>query len=67
MSIDRVVMAFAALMVITSVVLAHFVSAWWLLLALFVGVNLFQASFTGFCPLAIILRKLGVKPGCAFQ
>ena len=67
MSIDRAVMAFAALMVITSVVLAHFVSAWWLLLALFVGVNLLQASFTGFCPLAIILRKLGVKPGCAFQ
>jgi hypothetical protein len=67
MSIDRVVMAFAAFMVIASVVLAHFVSPWWLLLALFVGANMLQASFTGFCPLAIILRKLGVKPGCAFQ
>lgn len=67
MSIDRIVMAFAAVMVIASVLLAHFVSAWWLLLALFVGVNLLQASFTGFCPLAMILRKLGVKPGCAFQ
>jgi DUF2892 family protein len=67
MSIDRVVMAFAAVMVISSVLLAHFVSVWWLLLALFVGVNLLQASFTGFCPLAIILRKVGVKPGCAFQ
>ena len=67
MSIDRVVMAFAASMVIVSVVLAHFASPWWLLLALFVGLNLLQASFTGFCPLAIILRKLGIKPGCAFQ
>ncbi|HSE12090.1 MAG TPA: DUF2892 domain-containing protein [Rudaea sp.] len=67
MNIDRFVLAFAGCMVIASLVLAHFVSAWWLLLALFVGLNLFQSSFTGFCPLAIILRKLGVKSGCAFQ
>lgn len=67
MSIDRWVMGFAGAMVVASVVLAHFISAWWLLLALLVGVNLLQSAFTGFCPLARILRKLGVKPGCAFD
>jgi hypothetical protein len=67
MTIDRAVMAFAGFVVVASVALAHFVSPWWLLLTLFVGLNLFQASFTGFCPLAMILRRLGVKPGRAFQ
>lgn len=66
MNIDRFVLAFAGTMVLASVLLAHFVSAWWLLLTLFVGANLLQASFTGFCPLAFVLRKLGMKPGCAF-
>ena len=66
MSIDRAVLAFAGSMIILSVVLAHFVSPWWLLLTLFVGGNLLQSSFTGFCPLAMVLRKLGMKPGCAF-
>jgi hypothetical protein len=40
-----------------------FVNSWWLALAAFVGANLLQSSFTGFCPLEIILRKLGVRPG----
>jgi hypothetical protein len=53
-------------MIIVSVLLTYYVSPWWLLLALFVGANLLQASFTGFCPLAKILRKLGVAPGSAF-
>lgn len=66
MNVDRLVMRFAGSMVITSVGLAYFFSLWWLLLALFVGANLLQASFTGFCPLARILRKFGAKPGCAF-
>ena len=66
MNIDRVVLAFAGTMVVLSVLLAHFLSPWWLLLALFVGANLLQSAFTGFCPLAMILRKVGVKPGCAF-
>jgi hypothetical protein len=66
MSIDRVVMAFAGAMVLLSVALAHFVSPWWMLLAGFVGLNLFQAAFTGFCPLAMVLRRFGVKPGPAF-
>lgn len=66
MNIDRFVLAFAGSVVLLSVVLAHFVSPWWLLLTLFVGANLLQSAFTGFCPLAMILRKFGLKPGCAF-
>jgi len=67
MNIDRAVMAFAGSVVIVSLALAHFVSTWWLLLTLFVGVNLLQASFTGFCPLATLLRRIGVERGTAFQ
>lgn len=66
MSIDRIVMAFAGAMVLVSVTLAHFVSPWWMLLAGFVGLNMFQAAFTGLCPLAMILKRLGVRPGAAF-
>lgn len=66
MNIDRMVMRFAGGMVIASVALAWFMSPWWMLLALIVGLNLFQASFTGFCPLARMLKKLGLRPGCTF-
>jgi hypothetical protein len=66
MTIDRFVMAFAGTMVLLSVTLAHFFSPWWMLLAAFVGLNLLQASFTGLCPLAMILKRFGVKPGAAF-
>ncbi|HET9032207.1 MAG TPA: DUF2892 domain-containing protein [Dokdonella sp.] len=66
MNIDRLVLAFAGSVILLSVALAHFVSANWLWLTLFVGANLLQSAFTGFCPLAKILRLLGVKPGHAF-
>lgn len=66
MTIDRVVFAFAGVVILVSVALAHFVSEYWLILTLFVGANMLQAAFTGFCPLAIILKMLGVKPGKAF-
>ncbi len=66
MSIDRIVMAFAGAMILVSLGLAYLFSPWWLLLAAFVGLNLFQAAFTGFCPLAFILKKFGIKPGAAF-
>ncbi len=66
MNIDRMVMRFAGSVIVLSVALAHFHSPWWLLLTLFVGANLLQASFTGFCPLARMLRALGMQPGCAF-
>jgi len=67
MNIDRAVMAFAGVMILASVALAHFFSPLWLLLTAFVGVNMLQASFTGFCPAAMIFGKLGLKSGCAFK
>ena len=66
MTIDRIVLAFAGGMVILGLVLGYYVSPYWLLLAAFVGLNLFQSAFTGFCPLARILKRLGVAPGAAF-
>ena len=66
MTIDRFVMAFAGAMILLSLTLAHFFGSWWLLLAAFVGANLLQAAFTGFCPLAMILKRYGIKPGAAF-
>lgn len=67
MGIDRIVMAFAGVVVLVSLALAHYVSPAWLWLTAFVGANLLQASFTGFCPLALILKKSGVRPACAFE
>jgi len=66
MSIDRIVLAFAGAMITLSLLLGYFFSPYWLLLAAFVGLNMLQAAFTGFCPLAMILKKLGAKPGAAF-
>lgn len=67
MNLDRAVLAFAGTMILASVLLTHFFSPWWLLLAVFVGINMLQASFTGFCPAAIVFGKLGFKPGSAFK
>ncbi len=67
MSIDRFVMAFAGAVILISLALAQFGSPYWLWITAFVGANMLQASFTGFCPLALILKKVGVKPGCAFD
>lgn len=66
MNVDRAVLTLAGSMVLVSLVLGWFVSPYWLLLTAFVGANLFQAAFTGFCPAAIIFRKLGLKAGPAF-
>jgi hypothetical protein len=67
MTIDRAVLAMAGTMILLSLLLAHFVSPLWLWLTAFVGANLLQSAFTGFCPAAIIFRNLGLKAGCAFQ
>lgn len=67
MNVDRAVMAFAGLMILLSVALGWLVSPWWLLLTCFVGLNLIQASFTGFCPAAMIFARLGLPSGCAFR
>lgn len=67
MNVDKAVLAFAGLVVLAGLALAQFYSPWWLLLSAFAGLNMFQAAFTGFCPAAIVFRKLGLKPGNAFR
>jgi DUF2892 family protein len=67
MNVDRAVLTLAGTMVLVSLLLAWLVSPYWLLLTAFVGANLFQASFTGFCPAAMIFRHLGLKSGPAFD
>jgi len=67
MTIDKAVMAFAGIVVLFSLGLSLWLSLYWLLLTAFVGLNLLQASFTGFCPLTIALRCVGVRPGQAFR
>lgn len=66
MNIDRFVLRFAGAMVLLSLALGVYVSPNWFWLTAFVGANLLQSSFTGFCPLATVLRRFGMKPGCAF-
>lgn len=67
MSIDRIVFAFAGTMILASLALSQLHSPYWLLLTAFVGANLLQSAFTGFCPLALVLKRLGLSPGCAFE
>ncbi len=66
MTLDRTVMMFAGLMILLSVVLTALLSPLWMWFTVFIGVNLIQSSITGFCPAAIVFRKLGVKDGKAF-
>jgi hypothetical protein len=65
----QIVRTFAGTFILLSLALGVsasplFVSPWWLVLAAFVGANLLQSSFTHWCPLEVILRKLGVQAGC---
>lgn len=66
MSIDRIVMAFAGAVILISLALTQMHNPNWWWLTAFVGANLFQSSFTGFCPLATILKKMGKQSGAAF-
>ncbi len=66
MNVDSLVMRFAGVFILATLALAHWHSPNWLWATAFVGANLLQASFTGFCPLAIMLRRFGVEPGRAF-
>jgi len=52
----------AGIFILTSLALAIWVSKYWLFFTAFVGLNLFQFGFSGFCPLALILKRIGVKP-----
>ena len=67
MSLDRAVMLFAGIMVLLSVLLTVYVSPLFVWFTVFIGLNLIQSSFTGFCPAAMVFRALGAKKGCAFE
>ena len=67
MTIDRLVLAFAGSFVLISLVLSQVHHPYWLWFTAFVGANLLQSAFTGFCPLAKILKAVGIKPGEAFK
>ncbi len=67
MTLDRAVMAFAGAMILLSMALTLWVSSYWMLFTAFIGANLIQSSFTGFCPAASIFRLFGIKGGCAFK
>lgn len=71
MSIERIVMAFAGFMIMLTLALGMtsspiFHHPYWLYFTAFIGFNLLQSAFTGFCPLAMILKAMGKKPGAAF-
>ncbi|OIQ98342.1 hypothetical protein GALL_196200 [mine drainage metagenome] len=67
MALDRLVMAFAGVMILLSLALTLWVSSYFMWFTAFIGVNMLQAAFTGFCPAALIFKKLGAKAGCAFR
>jgi hypothetical protein len=62
MSIERMVLAFAGCFILISLIFSLIFSPYWLLFTAFVGANLLQSAFTGFCPLAKILKAFGAKP-----
>jgi len=67
MSIERMVLAFAGSFILISLILSQLFSQYWLLFTAFVGANLLQSAFTGFCPLAKILKVMGAEPGQTFK
>ena len=67
MTLDTAVLRFAGFVVLVSVLLSIYVHPYWIGLTIFAGLNMLQASFTGFCPAAMVFKKLGVKPGNTFN
>jgi preprotein translocase subunit Sec63 len=67
MNVDKAVLMFAGFVVLLGLVLGYAVSPYWYLLTAFAGLNMMQASITGFCPAAIVFKKLGLRGGCAFS
>ena len=67
MNIDKLVFRIAGSFILGSILLAHFYSPYWLLFTAFVGANMLQSSFTGVCLMATILKKIGIKPGKAYE
>lgn len=66
MNIDKMVFAITGALILITIIFAISHSLYWLWVTAFIGANLFQASFTGFCPLAIFLKAAGIKSGNAF-
>jgi hypothetical protein len=67
MTLDKAVLAFAGTMILLSLALTFFVSPLFWIFTAFIGLNMLQAAFTGFCPAAMLFKKLGVQGGCAFK
>lgn len=67
MNLDAAVLRFAGVVVLAGVLLSIYVHPYWIGLTIFAGLNMVQASFTGFCPAAMLFKKLGAKPGNAFR
>jgi len=64
MKMQMIIRRFAGIFILVSLALAHYHSPYWLWVTAFVGFNLLQSSFTNFCPLELILNKLGVGGSC---
>ena len=67
MTVDKAVLVFAGFMILLSLVLTYYLSPWWMLLTVFVGLNLIQSAFTGICPAAMVFKRVGLKPGALFR
>lgn len=66
-NIDRLVLGCAGSLIVVSILLGILVHPYWYALAAFLGADLAQASVTGYCPLAALLRWMGVRFGAAFR
>ena len=67
MTVDKAVLVFAGFMILLSVSLTYYVHPAWMLLTIFVGLNLIQSAFTRVCPAATVFKMLGFKPGALFR
>ncbi len=67
MTIDRIIFAVAGSLVLLGVTLGLLVNPWFFVIPTFVGANMLQSAFTGFCPLAVILRKAGMPESACFR
>lgn len=65
MTTERIMVIFAGFMIMLSVLLSHYHHPYWLFFTAFIGLNLFQSGFTGFCPLNLILQKGFGVPSCS--
>ncbi len=63
MKLENIIRAMAGVLVLGSLALAHYVHPNWIWMTVFVGFNLLQSAFTGFCPAEMLLKKLGVGKG----